>query len=91
MKGTGVTVTALCPGPTATGFEAAAAMGSGSRMFRRAVKAEDVAKAGLRALQRGRALCYPGAFPKTMGFLSRLVPRSMTRRFAERMNTYGSR
>lgn len=86
VKGTGVTVTALCPGPTATGFEAAAAMGSGSRMFQRAVKAEDVARAGLRALQRGRALCYPGAFPKAMGFLSRLVPRSVTRRFAERMN-----
>ena len=33
LAGTGVTVTAICPGPTATGFEASAAMGSGSTMF----------------------------------------------------------
>ncbi len=52
VKGTGVTVTALCPGPTATGFEAAAAMGNDSRMFKKAAKAEDVAKAGLRAMRK---------------------------------------
>lgn len=50
VKGTGVTVTALCPGPTATGFEKAAAMKQGSTMFKRAAGAEDVAKAGVKAL-----------------------------------------
>ena len=58
VKGTGVTVTALCPGPTATGFEAAAAMGKDSRMFKKAAKAEDVAKAGLRAMRKKKVLCY---------------------------------
>ncbi|MCB6314230.1 SDR family NAD(P)-dependent oxidoreductase, partial [Gordonibacter pamelaeae] len=32
LKGTGVTVTALCPGPTSTGFEMAAEM-KNSKMF----------------------------------------------------------
>ena len=89
VKGSGVTVTALCPGPTATGFEASAQMGRNSRMFRRAAKAEDVAKAGIRALHRGRVLCYQGAFTKCMAFLSHLVPRSVTRKFATWMNEKG--
>ena len=86
VRGTGVTVTALCPGPTATGFEAAADMGSGSRVFRKAAKPEDVAKAGLRALRLGKALCYQGVFTECMGFLSRLMPRSVTRKYAGRMD-----
>ncbi len=86
VRGTGVTVTALCPGPTATGFEKAAAMKSGSMMFRKAASAEDVAEAGIKALEEGRVLCYPGVFVKTVNILSRLAPRSVTRKFAERMN-----
>ena len=39
VKGSGVTVTALCPGPTATGFGAAADMGNDSKMFKKAAKA----------------------------------------------------
>lgn len=86
VRGTGVTVTALCPGPTATGFEAAADMGNDSKMFRKAAKPEDVAKAGLRALRLGRVLCYQGAFTKCMSFLSRLMPRSVTRKYAGKMD-----
>ena len=86
VRGTGVTVTSLCPGPTATGFEAAADMGNGSKMFRKAAKPEDVARASLRALSRGKALCYQGAFTKCMNLLSRLMPRSVTRKYAARMD-----
>jgi len=86
VKGTSVTVTALCPGPTATGFEAAADMGKGSKMFKKAVKPENVAKAGIRALRLGKVLCYQGSFTKWMGFLCRLVPRSVTRRYAAKMD-----
>ena len=86
VKDTGVTVTALCPGPTATGFEAAADMGNDSKMFKKAAKAENVAKAGLRALRQGKALCYQGGFTKRMSVLCRLVPRSTARKFAQKMN-----
>lgn len=51
-------MTAFCPGPTATGFEQAAAMGKGSVMFRKAAKAGDVAKGGIRAMARGKVLSY---------------------------------
>lgn len=86
VKGTGVTVTAFCPGPTTTGFEQAASMDKGSTMFRKASKAEDVAKAGIRAIRKGKALSYYGAYTKCMSFLCRLVPRSVTRRYASKMN-----
>ena len=86
VKGTGVTVTALCPGPTATGFEKAAGMKSGSAMFRHAVSAAEVALAGVRAMAKGKALSYPGVYPKLLSFGTRIGPRSVTRKFAKIIN-----
>lgn len=86
VKGTGVTVTALCPGPTATGFEKSASMGSGSAMFKKAASAADVAADGIKAMEHGSVLCYQGLFTKFMNIGSRLLPRSLTRKFAKRMN-----
>lgn len=86
LAGTGVTVTALCPGPTATGFESAASMESGSAMFRHAAGAADVARDGYVAMRAGKAVCLQGAFTKVMAFGSRIVPRSVARRIATRMN-----
>lgn len=86
LKGTGVTVTALCPGPTATGFEAAADMGSNSTMFRHADDAATVAKRGCEAMMKGKAVSLQGAITKRLAFAVRLVPRSVARKFAARMN-----
>ena len=86
VKGTGVTVTGLCPGPTATGFEKNAGMGANSTMFRNAASAEDVARAGYRAMQKGKVLYYHGAFTKCMNIGARLLPRSISRKFAAKMN-----
>lgn len=86
LAGTGVTVTALCPGPTTTGFEASAAMGSGSTMFRHAARAATVARDGYRAMRAGKTVCLQGAFTKAMALGSRLVPRALARKVAMRMN-----
>lgn len=86
LSGTGVTVTALCPGPTATGFEASASMKSGSIMFRHAATAAEVAREGCTAMFAGRVVCLQGAFTKAMAVGSRLVPRSIARKFAKHMN-----
>jgi len=86
VKGTGVTVTAVCPGPTATGFEKAASMKVGSSMFRKAAAASDVAEDGIRAMEKGRVLHYQGAFTKLMNVGSRIAPRAITRKFAGKMN-----
>ena len=86
LRGTGVTVTALCPGPTSTGFESAASMGSSSTMFRHAASAAEVARDGVKAMRAGKAVCLQGAFTKAMAFGSRLVPRAIARKAAMRMN-----
>ncbi len=73
MKGTGVTVTALCPGPTKTGFEKRAKTNFGSRVMR----ADEVARIGYKALMNGRSVVVAGFMNnlKTVGV--RLLPRDI--------------
>lgn len=87
MRGTGVTVTALCPGPTATGFEKNANMGQ-SVMFSRFKPAttEQVANAGYDAVMRGKLVKYHGFVTYSFNLLTRLLPRSVTRALAKGMN-----
>lgn len=87
VKGTGVTVTALCPGPTSTGFEKAAGM-KGSHMFTffKPATAKEVAEAGYHAAAKGKVLRYYGMPMKLMNIGARLVPRSVSRKFALSIN-----
>jgi short-subunit dehydrogenase len=84
--GTGVTVTALCPGPTHTNF-AEAANAKTSRLFQRAaMTAESVAAIGHRAFRRGRVVVIAGARNTLLAFSTRLGPRSVVRKIAKRLN-----
>ncbi len=76
LRGTGVTVTALCPGPTRTGFQSAAGLGD-SMLSRIGFRQEPgpVAEAGIRGLMRGQGIVVPGLSNKILYFLVRLVPR----------------
>jgi short-subunit dehydrogenase len=79
LSGTGVTVTALCPGPTRTGFEDRANLQQ-SRLFRsHLMDARAVAKAGYRACMKGKAIVVPGWRNKLLAFAIRFVPRSIVR------------
>jgi hypothetical protein len=60
-RGTGVTVTALSPGPTRTSFvDALGADVSNVAIYKRLAPPEPVVAAGLRALDRGRPVVVPG-------------------------------
>lgn len=84
-RGTGVTVTALCPGPVPTEFSDVADLG-GTRLFKTGVVTADVvAKAGFDGFQAGKAIVIPGAFPKVASFMTRLGPRGLNRRIAGAM------
>ena len=87
LRGTGVTVTALCPGPTATGFERAAQMRN-SHMFSmfKPASAKTVAEVGFRAAQKGKVLCYYGLPTHAVNIAARLLPRSVCRRFMKKVN-----
>jgi short-subunit dehydrogenase len=70
-----VTVTALCPGPTRTGFvEALDADVSQTAVYHRLGSPEPVVAAGLRAMDRGRPLVVPGIRNRLMASASRLSP-----------------
>lgn len=78
LSGTGVTVTALCPGPTATGFAEAAKM-TNSRLFKmkKPMTSMDVAKAGYKAMQRGKRIVITSAMNKVLAQSVRLTPRAL--------------
>jgi hypothetical protein len=70
LENTGVTATALCPGPTDTDFFPKADM-MATRAFQQAMAPQDVAKAGYEALMKGDPLVVPGAMNKAMVFSRR--------------------
>lgn len=81
LKGTGITITALCPGPTATGF-AKTANADGANIFKSGTSsdARTVAAYGYRSMMRGKAVAVCGTSFKFMLALVRILPRSLVRR-----------
>ena len=85
LKGTGVTVTALCPGPTETGFQARAAMADSKLIAgRRLVSADEVVRAGYAAMQKGRPFLVTGTASRLFAFGSRMLPRTTAAKIAGR-------
>ena len=85
LRGTGVTVTTLCPGPTKTEFAGVAKM-EGSRLFTMGgvMGAAEVARAGYQGMLAGRATVIPGARNRIMAGATRLVPRRTAARLAQK-------
>jgi short-subunit dehydrogenase len=65
LEGTGVTLTALCPGPTDTDFFPKADMME-TRAFQHAMAPQDVAKAGYKACMKGERIIIPGGMNKVL-------------------------
>lgn len=81
LRGTGITVTALCPGPTRTSFfEQAGMQGSNLATAPHVMAVEPVARAGYRGMMRGAVLVVPGLANKGLIFAIRLGPRWLVRR-----------
>lgn len=77
LRGTGVSVTCLCPGVTDTGFyERAVGKEPNQNKRRRMMNAATIAKAGYKALAQGKASTVPGLFYKLITIGNRVFPRS---------------
>jgi len=76
LRGTGVTVTTLCPGATATEFFAVA--GSEHGVIRRMMSAAEVARIGYRGLKAGRRVVIAGLHNRVLAVGSRLAPHAVT-------------
>lgn len=80
LRGTGVTVTVLCPGPVKTEFEEVAGFGADvddalpSFMW---VPAAEVAAAAVDGLERGRSVVIPGPANAVAAQVARLLPRRL--------------
>ncbi|SYZ74635.1 Short-chain dehydrogenase/reductase SDR [Candidatus Zixiibacteriota bacterium] len=86
LNGTGVTVTALCPGPSASGFADTAAGGQ-SGLFKRKnlPSAADVAEYGYWAMMKGKRVAIHGNFNRVLAFTIRFAPRNMVTSIVRQM------
>jgi uncharacterized protein len=85
LEGTGVTVTALCPGSTRTEFFERAKM----QNFRRdglMMDAGVVAQSGYHGLMRGKRVVIPGALNKATAILANFMPTRVTTRIVRKIN-----
>ena len=90
LKGTGVTATALCPGPTKTEFGDTA--GIPDELFEipgLVYTAEEMAVAGVRAMERGRRAVVPGATNVVSAVGGRLMPRALVLPLIDRFYPVG--
>jgi short-subunit dehydrogenase len=86
LENTGVTATALCPGPTDTDFFEKSGM-LRARLFQRAnvMAPQDVAKAGYEGLMAGERIVVPGVANKIIVFSRRLLPEATLAKMTEKL------
>lgn len=86
QEGTNVTVTALCPGATATDFKDNANL-EGSGIFKGPLVADarSVAVAGYKGMMAGKVVVLPSLQTKLLPLLVRVMPRSVIRKMVKRV------
>lgn len=84
LKGTGVSVTVVCPGPTASEFHHSAGTVD-LRVLRHLTMhtSAQVARTAVKAMQKRKAIEIPGLLNKLLVFLPRFLPRSWVRFIAK--------
>lgn len=87
LEGSGVTVTALCPGPTTTGFQQRAGIENTPLFRANTMSSREVARIGYRGLMRGERIVIPGATNKLLALATRLAPRRLATAIAKRLNS----
>ena len=91
LAGSGVHVTALCPGYTHTEFHERAGWHIGGLPDSAWSRPEDVARAGIDGLLANRAVVIPGGSNLVVGTLSQVLPSVVTRRVAGLLVRLGGR
>src|ERR1700682_715427 len=85
VRGTGVTVTTLAPGPTRTGFQKRGQLEDSRLVQGEIADAASVALAGYRGLMAGKTLVIPGFSNKLIPWIVRVSPRGVVTRVVRRM------
>jgi short-subunit dehydrogenase len=78
LRDTGVTVTALCPGPVATGFQAGADMGQSKLVKgKKLMTADECARIAVAGMKKGKPVVITGTMNKLQALSPRFMPRRM--------------
>jgi short-subunit dehydrogenase len=80
MRTKGVRVSALCPGPTKTEFGDVAGFKGNGAFDKMSARSQDVVAAGIRALDRNKAVMIPGLTNKAGAQGHRFLPRAWLRK-----------
>jgi hypothetical protein len=88
LAGTGVSVTALCPGPVKTEFTEVAELTSADDKMPGFLwdTPETVAKAGVEGLEKGKRVVIPGVLNRGSAIAGHHAPRSLLLRLASRVH-----
>jgi uncharacterized protein len=82
LRGTGVSVTALCPGPTRSGFQQRAKIEQSRLVQGEIMDVDSVARAGYEGVVAHKRIVIPGRQNKLLAFATRLLPRNLITRLA---------
>ena len=82
MRGTGVRVMALCPGPTQSEFGEVAGVNDYMQMMRGGMSAAKCVNIALNAFDRRHAICITGRPNALLAMGPRFAPRALTRRIS---------
>jgi uncharacterized protein len=82
---TGVTVTALCPGPTATGFEERANLKTSKLFQKEVMDVKTVARQGFYGFLKGKTVVIPGWKNRLLAFSTRFVPRVLVTKIVRKL------
>ena len=88
LEGTGVVVSDLCPGPTATNFGNVAGSKQVNMVRSPRMSAEEVARYGHKAFRQKRVIAVSGFQNKLLVFLAWLTPRMLVARISRRFNGF---
>ena len=91
LSGTGVSATALCPGPVKTEFADTAGIGEEAEGLPGVfwASSEDVAEQGVRGMEKGRRVVVPGVINQAGAIGGQHVPRGLLLRVAGRFTPVG--
>jgi len=82
LRGSGVRVTVLCPGPVPTGFQEAAGIHASSLLRFAKLEPNDVVETALEGYRRGKTIVVPGAVNSVQTAAVRVLPRQVVVRAA---------
>jgi short-subunit dehydrogenase len=84
LRGSGVSVSCLCPGPTTSGFQERAAMQKSKLMSGTMMDARTVALVGYHGLMKKQPVIIPGAHNRGFALLSKLLPGKVVLQIVKR-------